>query len=122
MCETATFSHSVVMPFVVNFEKYGSSFFMCFYEVFHACRGEEHVAVSAARFLNGFDIDRIEPLLDRAGAFVGGQYALARRNHRLRGLDQRVCIHEKSSLVRCGGEVRDLREDADRRLPAIPEG
>ena len=44
---------------------------------------EEHVAVRAAALLGGLDPDRVEALLDGAGALVGGEDALARRDEAL---------------------------------------
>ena len=49
---------------------------------------EEHVAVRAAALLGGLDPDRVEALLDRARALVGGEDALPRRDERSCGLVQ----------------------------------
>ena len=51
---------------------------------------EQHLAVVAAVRLGGLDADRVEPLLDRAAALVGGKDALARRDERARGCVQLV--------------------------------
>ena len=44
--------------------------------------GEEHVAIRAPALLGRLDVDRVEALLDRAVALVGGQDSLARSDQR----------------------------------------
>ena len=46
-------------------------------ELLHVLRGEEELAVGTAVVLVRLDADRVEALLDRAGALVGGEDPLA---------------------------------------------
>jgi hypothetical protein len=59
---------------------------------------EQHVAVGAPVLLGRLDADRVEPLLDRAVALVGGEDALARRNERAGGFLEVVGHGSSSSL------------------------
>src|SRR5581483_9287178 len=63
---------------------------------------EEHVAVGAPTLLGRLDPDRVEPLLDRAVALVGGEDALPRRDERARGLFQAVSHLRSSSSLSPG--------------------
>ena len=54
-------------------------------------RREQHVAVGAAVFLDVLDLDAVEALLDRAGAFVGGEDAFAGGDHGLGDGDEILC-------------------------------
>src|SRR5262249_32360816 len=66
--------------------------------VLHCLGGtEQHLAVVAARVGRTLDLDRIEALLDRARALVGGEDALARRHHGLGDLFQ--CQRFRHGLV-----------------------
>ena len=56
-------------------------------------RGEQHLAVVAPVVLGGLDRDRVEALLDRPAALVGGEDALARRDERLGGGGKRGDVH-----------------------------
>ena len=58
-----------------------------------ARRREEQVAVRAPVLLGRLDPDRVEALLDRAGALVGGEDALAVGDERLRDVVQLVVGH-----------------------------
>ena len=62
-------------------------------------RGEQHLAVVAPVLLGGLDRDRVEALLDRAAALVGGEDALARRDERLGGGGKRGDVHVTASLL-----------------------
>src|SRR2546423_15587105 len=42
---------------------------------------KQHLAIVAAVLLGRGDVDGVEPLLDGAGGFVGGEHALAWRYH-----------------------------------------
>ena len=55
-----------------------------------ARRREEQLAVGAPRVLRGLEADRVEALLDRAGALVRGENALAVGDKRLGGVVQLV--------------------------------
>ena len=46
--------------------------------------GEQHLAVRAPPILGRLGVDRVEPLLDRPAALVGGEDPLARRDDRAR--------------------------------------
>ncbi len=63
-------------------------------EVAHGVGGaEQELAVVAPVGLVGVHADGVEPLLDRAGGFVGGQDALAGRHHPAGDFVKRVQIH-----------------------------
>src|SRR5262249_56409203 len=47
-----------------------------------ALRGEQQLAVGAPVVFRGLDVDRVETLLDRAVALVGGEDPLALRDER----------------------------------------
>ena len=65
---------------------------------------EHHLAIVAAIVLGRFSrADRVEALLDRAGGFVGGQDALAGRDHRFRDLVQFCEVHRGASVTRAPG-------------------
>ena len=59
----------------------------------HAGGGEEQVAVAATSLFGGLDFDRVEALLDRPVALVGGEDSLAGRNKLARGLFQALVSH-----------------------------
>ena len=59
-----------------------------------AAGGKQHVAVGATVFLDVFDADALEALLDGSGRFVSSQDALAGRDHCLRDSRQFVGAHE----------------------------
>ena len=56
-------------------------------------RREEHLTVRAPVVLRGVEPDRVEPLLDRAGALVGREDALARCDQLRRGRAEYVGVH-----------------------------
>ena len=64
-------------------------------DVVGGARGrEQHLAVRAAAVLGRVAADRVEALLDRAAALVGGEDALARRDQRAR--------RSRSAMPSCG--------------------
>ncbi len=56
-------------------------------------------AIVGAVVLGGFDADRVKPLLDGARALIGGQDALAGRDHRLGNLVQLSEIHQPLPIL-----------------------
>ena len=60
---------------------------------------EQHVAVGAAVLLGVLDLDALEALLDRAGAFVGGENASAGGYEALSDGSEILCWHR----VSCSG-------------------
>src|SRR5262249_53165519 len=85
----------------------------------HARRREEHVAVRAPVVLGVLDPDRVEALLDRARALVGGEDALAFGDERLGGLVQLVVAHAYSLGYPCV-VTRIIPTAATRRQPLRP--
>ena len=81
-------------------------------------RAEQHFAVIAAAVGGRLDLDLIETLLDRAGGFVGGENALAARDHADGDLVQGVDIHCRSPSDSTSSAPR---RRADPCLPAIQE-
>jgi hypothetical protein len=69
-------------------------------------RGEEEVAVRAARLFRALDADRFEALLASAARFIGGENALAVRDHGGRGFGKQCFVH---GLVKIGAELRVYR-------------
>ena len=66
-------------------------------DVLHALgRAEQHLAVVAPVVLGAFGVDGVEPLLDGAGRFVGGEDALAVRGHRHGDFVEFCEIHSRS--------------------------
>ena len=65
-------------------------------------RAEQHLAIVAAVVLGAFGVDGVEALLDGAGGFVGGEDALAGRDHGLGDFVQFCEIH---------GVLLDLRRN-----------
>ena len=69
----------------------------------HRFGGAEHqLAIIAAIVLGRFRRRCVEALLDRAGGFVGGENALAGRDHRFRDLVQ-ICEVHLVSVIRLPG-------------------
>ena len=68
-----------------------------------ALGGEEEVAVGAPVLLGRLDADLVEPLLDRAGALVGGEDALAGGDDRPGGGFELGHIHGHSHSMVPGG-------------------
>ena len=61
-------------------------------------RGEQQLAVGAARLEARLEPDLVEALLDRAGGFVSRQDALSGGDHRLRVAVQCLDVHRLSTL------------------------
>src|SRR4029077_20877535 len=70
-----------------------------------ARRGEEEVAVSAPVLLGRLDTDRVEALLDRARALVGGEDALPLGDERGGGLVQLGARHGDLPVSLVSGSI-----------------
>jgi hypothetical protein len=60
---------------------------------------KQHLAIVAAGVFGGFDLDRVKPLLDGTGRFVGGEKSLAGRDHGLGHLVEVEKIHRYLPVV-----------------------